>query len=592
MSRAERTDNNPTAAPPDRAPRSTDERSTAVTPKVVSAEDSATARKVRTCDVLILGSGLGGSITASCLARQGADVVLIDAGQHPRFAVGESMIPQLVEWLHVLSMRYDVPEIKHLLDVKAITKHIGPHHGKKQHFAFVKQNEGQEPDPNEAAIFAIPKSLTEAGHLFRQDTDSYFFNVAAKYGTTLRQNWRATSIDFDEDGVTVTGHNGEVFRAKFLIDASGFRSPLAEKFGLREDPPRFKHHARSLFTHYVGVKPYDDVCFYPEETRPPVPYNNGTLHHMIDRGWFWIIPFNNYKDSKNPVVSVGLTIDERKYPKPKDMTPEEEFQSFLDRYPAVKRQFAGAKRVREWVSTERLQYSSKQTVGHRWALMSHAAGFIDPLYSRGLANTFEIVDALVHRVLASLRDDDFSVERYEYVERLEAGLLRYNDDIVNCSYIAFSHFRLWSGVFRVWASFTTPSTMRLIRARQNFALDGDDRHFKELENSPHTGLWWPDSDSFKKLVDITAETCEKYEVGELTGDAAADIVFQAIKDCDVVNTPFGWREEKNRFFAPTTKQMISFMWWANTQAPPEIKELGRAMLTGIFKSALRGKKAG
>ena len=558
----------------------------------MAARQEAANAHVNSCDVMILGSGLSGSVTASCLARQGAKVVLVDAGHHPRFAVGESMIPQLVEALHRISLRYDVPEVKHLLDIKAITKHIGPSHGKKQNFGFVRHDEGKEPDPSETAVFSIPKSLTEAGHLFRQDTDFYFFNVAAKYGCTLRQNWRATSIDFDEDGVTVTGQNGEVFRARFLIDASGFRSPLAEKFGLREQPARFKHHARSLFTHYVGIKPYDDVCFYPKEKLPPVPYHNGTLHHMIDRGWFWIIPFNNYKDSKNPVVSVGLTIDERKYPKPRDLTPEQDFQSFLDRYPAVKRQFEGAKRIREWVSTDRLQYSSTQTIGHRWAMMSHAAGFIDPLYSRGLANTFEIVDALVCRILDSLRDDDFSVERYEYVERLERGLLSYNDDIVNASYIAFSHFRLWSGVFRVWAGFTTPSTMRLIRARGNYALDGDDRHFKELEKSPYTGLWWPDSTSFKKLVDTTVEICEKYEVGELSGDAAADLLFKAINDCETVNTPFGWHKEEVRFFAPTNRQMMNFLWWANTQAPPEIKELGRAMLSGMVKSGVRGKKAG
>ncbi|HSV65535.1 MAG TPA: tryptophan 7-halogenase [Mycobacteriales bacterium] len=542
------------------------------------------------CDVMILGSGLGGSITAAILARQGATVVLVDAGSHPRFAVGESMTPQLVEWLHLLRLRYDVPEIGHLLDVKAITKNIGPFHGRKQNFGFVRHEVGKEPNPHESTMFASPKTLTEAGHLYRQDTDSYYFNVAARYGATLRQNWRATGLDFDDDGVTVTGHNGEVFRAKFLIDASGFRSPLAEKFDLREKPARFKHHSRSLFTHYVGIKPYDDVCFYPEELRPPAPFHAGTLHHLIDRGWFWIIPFDNYKDSKNPVCSVGLTFDERVYPKPTDMTPEEEFHFYLDRYPAVKRQFDGAKRIREWVSTDRLQYSSSRTVGPRWCLMSHAAGFIDPLFSRGLSNTFEVVDALCSRLLASLRDDDFSVERYEYVEQLERGLLNYNDEIVNNSYISFSHFRLWNLVFRMWASFTTPTTMRLLKARQRFALDGDDRHFQELEKSQYTGLWWPDSPTFKRLFDTVSETCEKYEAGELDGDTAADILFKAYRECDVVNTPFGWKDEEQHYFLPSTPTMLKFLWWTNTQAPPEMRELGRALLTGMVKSGLKGKK--
>lgn len=391
--------------------------------KAEEAKKADKAAEWTECDVAILGSGLAGSIMGAILARQGANVVLIDAGQHPRFAVGESQNPQLVEWLHILAVRYDVPEIKHMLDVKAVTEHIGPTHGRKQSFGFVTHRPNREPDPHEATMFVIPKMLTEAVHLFRQDTDSHYLNVAAKYGCTLRQNWFATDLDVDDDGVTITGRNGEVFRAKYLIDASGFRSPLVQKFDLRENPPRHKHHARSLFTHYVGIKPYDDVCNYPEALRPPAesPFHGGTLHHLIERGWFWIIPFDNYKDSKNPACSVGLTFDERLYPKPKDMTPDQEFNHYLDMYPAVKRQFEGAKRIREWVSTDRLQYSSKRTIGARWCLMSHAAGFIDPLYSRGLSNTFEVVDALAYRILDALRENDFTEERFEYVERLEQG---------------------------------------------------------------------------------------------------------------------------------------------------------------------------
>jgi tetracycline 7-halogenase / FADH2 O2-dependent halogenase len=412
----------------------------------------------RQCDVIILGSGLAGSVTAAILARHGVDVVLIDAASHPRFAVGESMTPQLVEWLHILAERYDVPEIKSLANVDASTRDIGPSFGTKAHFGFMRHPVGGEPDPREATQLGLPKIFTKNGHLFRQDSDSFMFHVAVRYGSDPRQNWRATDVDIDEDGVTVTGQNGEAFRGKYLIDASGFRSPLAEKFNLRETPARFKHHARGLFTHYIGVKPFDDVSGHPQQLRPPVPWHQGTMHHLIDRGWFWIIPFDSHPRSRNPLCSVGLTFDERVYPRPKDMTPDEEFHHYLDRYPAVKRQFDGARRVREWVSTDRMQYSSSQSVGDRWCLMSHAAGFLDPLFSRGLSNTFEVVDALTSRLLDALRDGDFSAERFSYVERLERGLLQYNDDIVNSSYIAFSHFRLWNAVFRVWGCFISPAS--------------------------------------------------------------------------------------------------------------------------------------
>jgi tetracycline 7-halogenase / FADH2 O2-dependent halogenase len=240
--------------------------------KVIAVSQPASSGTVQQSDV-VLGSGLAGSISGACLAGQGARVVLIDAAQHPRFAVGESMTPQLVEWLHILASRFDVPEIGHLLDVKSVARHIGPMHGKKQNFGFIKHEPGQEPDPEQANMFVIPKILTEASHLFRQDTDQYFFNVAAKHGCVTRQNWRAQDLDFDDDGVTVTGQNGEVFRAKYLIDASGFRSPLAQKFDLREQPTRFKHHARGMFTHYIGIRPFDEVSHHPLSTRPPVPWH-------------------------------------------------------------------------------------------------------------------------------------------------------------------------------------------------------------------------------------------------------------------------------------------------------------------------------
>jgi FADH2 O2-dependent halogenase len=560
-------------------------------PSKVNASDPSGSGKVHEVDVVILGSGLAGSVTGSILARHGAKVALVDAASHPRFAIGESTTPHLIEWLRILALRFDIPELADLFDVQVANERIGPFHGQKQSFGFVKHDPGREPDPDEATIYVVPKLITRASHLYRQDSDAHFFHVAAKYGCILRQNWRAAELDFDDDGVTVTGQNGEVFRGRYLIDASGFRSPLAQKFDLRDKPARFKHHSRSMFTHYIGVKPFDDVIDWPRQDRPPAPWNNGTLHHLIERGWFWIIPFSNYKGSISPLCSVGLTIDERTYPKPTDMTADEEFDKFLDTYPAIKRQFDGAKRVREWVSTDRLQYSSKHSIGYRWCLMSHAAGFIDPLYSFGLGNTFQVVYGLVSRLLEALADDDFSVERFQYVDQLERGLLYYNDLIVNSSFISFSEFKLWNAVFRVWGAFLAHGSLRLVRARLGYLIDGDERHFAELEQAPHTGLWWPESTAFKNILEGTAETCEKYEAGVIDADSAAAAVSTMLAEPGLSGPAFQWEKPDTRYVAPSTPDMAKFMLWATTQSPPEVRPLGRALVGGVVKAGLRGKKA-
>ncbi|MFE2288859.1 NAD(P)/FAD-dependent oxidoreductase [Streptomyces sp. NPDC059443] len=532
-------------------------------------------------DVVILGSGIAGSTLGAVLARSGAKVLIADAGTHPRFAVGESMIPQLVAWLQVLAERYDVPEFEALTDATTINEKVSNTFGRKQHFGFMLHRPGQEPDPDEAHQFVIPDALTSASHLFRQDSDAYLLRVAVQYGCDTRQQWRAEKIDFDDDGVTLTGTDGHVVRARYLVDASGFRSPLADHLGLREQPARFQHHSRSLFTHMIGVKPFDDVLDVPQESRPPVPWHNGTMHHLFDRGWFWIIPFDNHELSRNPLCSVGVTLDPRLYPKPEDVSAEEEFAQLLARFPAVERQFEGAKKVREWVSTSRLQYSSNKTVGERWCLMSHAAGFLDPLYSRGMSNTFEIIHSLAPRLLAALADDDFSEERFRHVEELEQGLLDYNDTLVNCSFIAFSHFRLWDAVFRVWGSGNTPGTLRINNALRKFRIDRDASVFDALEKVPHTGLWWPDNDDFKALLDGTAKACAQYEAKEIDGDRAADIILGLIAKSEAVHPGFGWKDVDQRFIHPDRGQISDFLQWAARSPVPALSTVGRESLDAL-----------
>ncbi|MFE5584813.1 NAD(P)/FAD-dependent oxidoreductase [Kitasatospora sp. NPDC056531] len=536
-------------------------------------------------DVVILGSGIAGSTLGAVLARNGVKVLLADAGTHPRFAVGESMIPQLVAWLQVIAERYDVPELDALTDATTINEKVSNTFGRKRHFGFMLHRPGQEPDPAQAHQFVIPDALTSASHLFRQDSDAYLFRVAVGHGCETRQQWRVAEVDLDDDGVTLTGVDGYEVRARYLVDASGFRSPLADKLDLREQPARFKHHSRSLFTHMIGVRPFDDVVGGPAESRPPVRWHEGTMHHLFDRGWFWIIPFDNHELSRNPVCSVGVTLDERRYPKPEDIGPDEEFARLLSRFPAVARQFEGAGKVREWVSTDRLQYSSRKTVGARWCLMSHAAGFLDPLYSRGMSNTFEVIHALVPRLLEALADDDFAEERFSYVEELEQGLLDYNDQLVNCSFIAFSHFRLWDAVFRVWGSGNTPGTLRVNNALRAFKADRDPEVFSALEKAPFTGLWWPDSESFKALLDGTVRACEQYEAQQIDGDTAADRILDLIRGSEAVNPGFGWKDTDVRFIHPGRAEMAGFLEWAAASPLPELSSMGRDALSALRKAA-------
>jgi len=59
----------------------------------------------RTCDVIVIGGGPAGSTIAALLAEKGWDVAVLERDQHPRFHIGESLLPhnnKLFERLGVL----------------------------------------------------------------------------------------------------------------------------------------------------------------------------------------------------------------------------------------------------------------------------------------------------------------------------------------------------------------------------------------------------------------------------------------------------------------------------------------------------------
>ncbi|MDH3283884.1 MAG: tryptophan 7-halogenase [Acidobacteriota bacterium] len=398
-------------------------------------------------DVIVLGTGMAGTIISTILARHGHSILMLDYGTHPRFAIGESTIPQTSQLVQLLANQHDVPELA-VLGLKSpqgIRENVATTSGIKRIFGFAYHNVGHEHDPKQALQFG--NVWRDENHLFRQDIDAWLLTLALKYGCRVRQGVRVESVEIDDAGARVATHDGAEYTAKFVIDGTGFRSVLAEKYGLREKPSSLRCHTRSIFTHIVDLKDFEDVA----PTHMSHEWKLGTLHHMFKRGWFWVIPFNNWEGATNPLASVGVTVDERVYPEDPSLTPEQEFQKFLDMIPSAAKQFADAQAIRPWIRTKRIQYSSTRTVGKRFALLSHAAGFVDPMFSRGLISTMENIRELADALLPALADDDFSEQRFEPVDAQQKFALDFADKMVNASYISWDDFELWNLWVRVWA---------------------------------------------------------------------------------------------------------------------------------------------
>ncbi|HEV2764183.1 MAG TPA: tryptophan 7-halogenase [Pyrinomonadaceae bacterium] len=401
-------------------------------------------------DVIIMGTGIGGSMLGAILSRHGLKVLMLDSETHPRFTIGEATTPDTNFRLKLLSLKYDLPEISHLSAFHPTRDFVSPACGVKRAFSFLYQREGKDQVATETHQYpTLAPPMGPDCHFFRQDTDAYMMAVAVSYGAKVRQQTRIADFDIQEDHVTLRSEKGDTFRGKYLVDGTGMKSVLANKFGLRDDPDKFRTNTRAIFTHMVGVKLYDQVGPPRKDHGHKYPHSQSTLHHVFEGGWFWIIPFNNHIDSTNPLCSVGLVLNRRIHPET-GMDAETEFWSYVKKFPDMMRQFEGAQAVRGWTSTGRLQYGATRVSGHRYSLLSHAAFFIDPLYSTGLALTTAWVDLLGGQLLKAFETNDFSVESFEHLNQFFKNNISYADEVVSCSFVAFRDFELWDAWFRVW----------------------------------------------------------------------------------------------------------------------------------------------
>ncbi|MGB1253569.1 MAG: NAD(P)/FAD-dependent oxidoreductase [Candidatus Promineifilaceae bacterium] len=454
-------------------------------------------------DVAIIGSGIVGSSLAAILARHGLRTLVFEGKSHPRFAIGESLILETSEMMRAMADLYDVPELAYFSS-ENFQSFSGTTHGIKRHFGFLHHQKGQPHDPQRTLQAIIPNEPHgHELHLYRQDTDYFLANTAIKYGATVLQNTFVDDVTFDDNGVQISTRSGQTFNAKYVVDGGGFRSILAQKFGVRDFD--MQTHSRAIFSHMINV---DHFSAEEATYKLPFPMAEGTLHHVFDGGWMWVIPFNNHADSTNPLCSVGLLLDPRQHPVRTDITPEQEFNEFIADYPTIANQFKQAQAVRDWVRTPgRIQYSSKQVVGDRWALLGHAMGFVDPFYSKGLYSSLTAATLLADLLLKANKTGDYSREAFQALETTSINYIKSADRLIANSYKSFKHPKLWQVYSVMWllGAYTELVQLNMMRAR--FGNDRD-AYIQRLFSLKLCGGGFYEFDEIANRVDTLIEAVD------------------------------------------------------------------------------------
>ena len=470
-------------------------------------------------DIAIIGTGIGGATLAAILARQGLKVIVFEGGTHPRFTIGESMILETSEVMRALAEFYDVPELAYFSSENYYNL-VGTSHGVKRHFSFLHHLSGENQNIKNSLQAVIPKlPYGHEMHIYRQDSDYFLTSVAVSYGADILQGTPVRDIKIEPEDVEIITDKRK-YSAKYIVDAGGMNSILAEKTGWRNR--NLRAYSRTIYTHMIDVPCFNDIGASRKSYGHPFSFSEGTLHHVFNGGWLWVIPFNNHARATNPLCSVGLQLDPRIHPVRTDLTAEEEFHSFIEDFPDIKKQFINARAVRAWNRTERLQYSSDHVVGDRFALLAHAAGFIDPLYSKGLYVTHMSIMIAADLILNAEKSGDYSANAFSPLEKITLRYFNMHDRLVANSYKSWSNPKLWSVYSILWLQGAYLEYLKLTITR----LQSKNRteYISKLENLKLVGGGFEPFFALQEKIDFLVENVD------LSNTVDVDITVKKIRD--------------------------------------------------------------
>ncbi len=337
------------------------------------------------CDVFVLGGGPAGSTAAALLAERGWKVVIVDKERHPRFHIGESMLPMSTPLFERLGVREQVEKIGM---VKYGAEFVSALKKDAVTFDFAKAWNADYPSTYQVR---------------RSQLDEILFRNSGAKGAQTVEECRVTSVEFPKDrdveiaGVMADGTKRE-WRARFLVDASGRDTFLSRRFDMKRR--NHEHATAAMFGHFVNAK------------RLPGKEEGNISIFWFDHGWFWFIPLLDGQTSVGAVCSAT-------YMKSRQGDARKFFFDTIARCPALAERLAKAELPGNVTATGNYSYYSDRMYGDRYILVGDAWAFVDPVFSSGVLLGMNSAFLGTDVVDTYLRDP---AKAPEALKRFEAGV--------------------------------------------------------------------------------------------------------------------------------------------------------------------------
>ena len=315
-------------------------------------EQQTTGMTPQDCDVLVIGGGPAGTTIAPLLVEKGYRVVLLEKARHPRFHVGESLLPANMPLFERMGI---AEEVKAIGMEKWGAEFISPQHGMAQTFHFAD---------------AWDKSRPYAYQVKRAEFDDVLIRNAAKKGVEVHECCKAKAIDFlpDNSGAVIRAQHDDgreqTWKARFVVDASGRDTFLANRFQIKHRNP--KHNSSAIYGHFSGAIRHEGQA-------------EGNISiFWFEHGWFWFIPM------MNDVTSIGM-VTWPYFMKTRGQRSIEQFlRDGITMCPPLAERLKLATLVNEVEATGNFSYVSERNHGANYLLLGDAYAFIDPVFSSGV----------------------------------------------------------------------------------------------------------------------------------------------------------------------------------------------------------------
>ncbi len=342
-------------------------------------------------DVVIIGAGPSGAIAASLLHQQGKQVLVLEKQHFPRFSIGESLLPNCMQFIEQAGMLEAVEQAGFQFKNGAAFRHNGTY-----------------------TTFDFTEKFTQGpGTTFqvqRGQFDKLLADTAVSQGVEIRYGHQVNDIDLGQNAsstsiLTVTDEHDSVYRvtAKYVLDASGFGRVLPRLLHL-EKPSNLP--ARSaIFTHIEDN--ITDASFDREKILISV-------HPSQKDIWYWLIPFSDGRCSVGVVAEPHL-IEHCQG----DL--EEQLWQLLNEEPGLKALLSNAKVLQPCASLKGYSANVSTLATSQFALLGNAGEFLDPVFSSGVTIAMQSASMAVETLIKQLDGNEVDWQQ-DYAEPLMQGV--------------------------------------------------------------------------------------------------------------------------------------------------------------------------